>query len=113
MTRAEQHRAAEEGLNEEELALFDLLKKENITKAEREKVKQASRSLLEALHKLIARLERWTEKEQTQAEVKVFILDTLFQELPTPPFTTDEKQAMANSVYQHVWQQSASGGFPA
>jgi type I restriction enzyme R subunit len=110
---AEQHRAAEEGLNEEELALFDLLKKENITKAEREKVKQASRSLLEALHNLIARLERWTEKEQTQAEVKVFILDTLFQELPTPPFTTDEKQAMANSVYQHVWQQSASGGFPA
>ncbi len=108
---AEQHRAAEEGLNEEELALFDLLKKESITKADREKVKQASRSLLDALHKLLARLEGWTKKTQTQAEVQTFILDSISETLPEPPFTADEKQTMAASVYQHVWQQSTSGGF--
>lgn len=43
---AEQRRATEEGLSEEELALFDLLLKDNISKADRERVKQDSRSLL-------------------------------------------------------------------
>lgn len=106
---AEQLRATEEGLSEDELALFDLLKKDNMAKAERERVKLASQSLLDSIRKLIAPLERWTEKEQTQAEVEVFILDHLFRALPTPPFTSEEKQAVAKRVFQHVWQQSASG----
>jgi type I restriction enzyme R subunit len=38
----EQKRAAEEGLNEDELALFDLLFKESISKADRERLKQAA-----------------------------------------------------------------------
>ena len=103
---AEQRRAMEEGLSEDELALFDLLKKENLSKADRERVKLASQSLLDSVRKLIAPLERWTEKEQTQAEVEVFILDHVFQVLPTPPFTDDEKQAIAKLAYQHIWQQS-------
>lgn len=106
----EQRRAAEEGLTEDELALFDLLKKDSLSKADRERVKIASRSLLEAIRKLIAPLERWTEKEQTQAEVEVSILDHVFEELPTPPFTEDEKQMVAKRVYQHIWQQSAAVG---
>ncbi len=105
---AELRRAAEEGLSEEELAVFDLLKKPEMTKADRERVKQASRGLLASIRELIAPLERWTEKEQTQAEVEVFILDRLYGVLPTPPFTPDDKQALAKSVYQHIWQQSAN-----
>jgi type I restriction enzyme R subunit len=103
---AEQRRATEEGLSEEELALFDLLTKETLSKVDRERVKQASRSLLASIQKLIAPLERWTEKEQTQAEVEVFILDHVFASLPTPPFTDEEKQAVAKRVYEHIWHQS-------
>ena len=103
----EQGRAAREGLNEDELALFDLLKKDKLGKAQREKVKQASQALLASLRERLAKLERWTEKEQTQAEVKIFILDQLYMELPTPPFTDEDKQAAAESVYEHIWQQSA------
>jgi hypothetical protein len=29
--------------------------------------------------------------------------------LPTPPFTDDEKEAIAKLAYDHVWQQSARG----
>jgi len=108
---AEQRRAAEEGLDEDELALFDLLKKDKLGKAEREKVKQESRSLLASLRELLAPLERWTEKEQTQAEVETFILDNLYMHLPSPPFTETDKQEAARMVYQHVWQQSVSGLF--
>jgi type I restriction enzyme R subunit len=74
-------------------------------------VKQASQGLLDSLRKLIAQRERWTEKEETKAEVEVLILNELFTVLPTPPFTVDEKAAMAQRVYQHIWQQSASGIF--
>ena len=37
-------RAIEEGLNEDGIALFDLLKKDDLAKAERERVKQADRT---------------------------------------------------------------------
>ena len=46
---AEQKRAVEEGLDEDELALFDLLKKDHLAKAERERVKQESRKLLASI----------------------------------------------------------------
>jgi type I restriction enzyme R subunit len=105
---AEQRRAAEEGLSEDELALFDLLTKDSISKADRERVKQASRTLLESVQELIAPLERWTDKEQTQAEVETFILDHVFLNLPSPPFTEAEKQEVAKRVYQHIWQQSVA-----
>jgi len=98
-------------LTEEEYALFCLLEKENLSNSDRERVKLASKTLLESLQNLVAPLERWTEKEQTQAEVEVFILDRLFEMLPTPPFSEEEKQTVARRVYQHVWQQSASGLF--
>ena len=46
-----------------------------------------------------------------KADVEVFILDEVFASLPSPPFTPDEKKALAASVYVHVWQQAVSGGF--
>lgn len=107
----EQRRAVELGLTEEQLALFDLLKKESLSGSEREKIKTASRELLAELQRLIAPLEQWTEKEQTQAEVEVFILDHVYQALPEPPYTANEKKEVAELVYRHIWQQSASGLF--
>ncbi|MDA8254894.1 MAG: type I restriction endonuclease subunit R [Betaproteobacteria bacterium] len=108
---AEQRRAVELGLTEQQLALFDLLGKESLTGAERELIKQASRELLADLQRLIAPLEQWTEKEQTQAEVEVFILDHVYRALPEPPYTAADKKEAALLVYRHIWQQSASGLF--
>src|SRR5204863_9452513 len=88
----EQKRRVEEGLNEDELALFDLLFKENISKADRERLKQASRSLLASLRQLLEPMRDWTQNTSTQAEVKVFILDSLWQSLPRPPFTEDDTE---------------------
>ena len=108
----EQRRAAEEGLSEDELALFDLFQKPSLTKNERERLKQGSKLLLQELSKLVTPLEQWTQKEQTQAEVEVFILDHLFQMLPSPPFSTRDKEETSRLVYRHIWQQSAHGLFP-
>ncbi len=102
----EQRRAVEEGLSEDQLALFDLLQRDNLTKPERDRIKQASRELLAGVLKVIAPLDRWTEKEQTQAEVETFILDSVYQELPDPPYSQADKQVLAASVYRHIWQRS-------
>jgi len=69
----EQRRAMDENLTEDQLALFDLVQRADLTKADRERIKQASRELLAGVLAVIATLDRWTEKEQTQAEVETFV----------------------------------------
>ncbi len=63
----------------------------------------------------LAELDRFWEKEQTKADVELFILDTVFARLPTPPFSVAEKENLATDVYAYVWQQAVSGehGFGA
>ncbi|PKN12440.1 MAG: type I restriction endonuclease subunit R [Deltaproteobacteria bacterium HGW-Deltaproteobacteria-4] len=107
----EQHKAIEEGLSEEEYALFSLLLRDGINKADRERVKLASQDLLQEIQKLLAPLEQWTQKEQTQAEVEVFILDHLYQKLPSPPFTEQDKQVAAKEVYSFIWNTSTASAF--
>ena len=102
----EQRRALDEGLDEDQLALFDLLQRADLSQAERERIKQASRELLAGVLAVIAPLDHWTEKEQTQAEVETFILDHVYQTLPEPPYTIDDKAQVAQWVYRHIWQQS-------
>ncbi|MCG3145829.1 MAG: hypothetical protein HONDAALG_03524 [Gammaproteobacteria bacterium] len=106
---AEQRRAAEEGLTDAELAVFDLLFKENISKVDRERLKQASRGLLVSLQDLVRPIHDWTQNAATQAEVKVLILNSLWKTLPRPPFTDEETEIVAGQVYDYVWQQSVSG----
>jgi type I restriction enzyme R subunit len=107
----EQRRAMEEGLSEEEYALFCLLQRDDLSKADRERLKQVSQKMLKALQDLLAPLEQWTQKEQTQAEVEIFILDQLYRMLPSPPFTEVDKQAAAKEVYSFIWNTSASSAY--
>ena len=55
---------------------------------------------------VIAPLDRWTEKEQTQAEVEIFIMDQVYLSLPEPPYTPQDKADVAQLFYQHIRQQS-------
>lgn len=102
----EAQRHVREGLTEEELAIFDILTKENISKAARERVKQASKGLLTTLKEQLATMPAWTKNTTTQADVKVLILDALYASLPRPPFTDEEAEALAERLYGFVWQQS-------
>jgi type I restriction enzyme R subunit len=103
----EQHRAVEEGLDDDQLALFDLLFRPDITKADRERLKQASRALLMSIRTLLEPMPKWFENAATQAQVKVLILDSLWNSLPRPPFTDDATTDLAERVYEYVWQRSS------
>ena len=64
--------------------------KDNISQADRNRLKQASQSLLASLRALLTPMYDWTKNTSTQAEVKVCISDNLWQSLPRPPFTDEE-----------------------
>ena len=107
---AEQRRAAEEGLSDDELALFDLLFKDNISKADRERLKQASQALLASLRALAdadARLD--AEHQRRKPRSRCSSLTTSGKSLPRPPFTDAGDRGHRSRVYDYVWQRSASG----
>lgn len=62
-------------LEVKQLALFDLVQRVDLGSADRERFKMCSRELLAGVLAPIAQLDRWSEKEQTQAEVETFILN--------------------------------------
>ena len=41
-------------------------------------------------------------------EQQVLISLASIEALPTPPFSQEDKQAVAKRVYDHIWQQSVS-----
>ena len=69
-----------------------------LNKTVRERIQQAPRDLLASVLAVIAPLDRWTEKEQTQAEVETFIMDQVYLSLPEPPYTPQDKADVAQLV---------------
>jgi len=106
----EERRGVGEQLDEEELALFDLLTKPAIelTEDERDKVKATARDLLVTLKagKLVL---DWRKRQQARAEVRVTIEKVLDLGLPRAyaPELFEEKTA---AVFQHVYDAYHGAG---
>lgn len=82
--REEDERHIREGLTEDELELFDMLKKEKMTKAETQKVKLAAKSLLHRLleehpHVLV---QDWYKDSQSREVVRAAVEKVLDENLP-------------------------------
>lgn len=83
----EEQRAKRENLDEDELAVFDMLvSNKKISDKDRVKVKEVARELLRRLKKKEFLVSRWTEKIQTSAAVQKVVDDLLFLELPRPAY---------------------------
>jgi len=106
----EEQRSVGEQLNEEELALFDLLTKPQIelSAAERDKVKATARELLAALKagKLVL---DWRKRQQARAEVRVTIEKLLDQGLPRV-YTPELFEQKTTAVFQHVYDAYYGAG---
>lgn len=79
----EQQRYVREGFaNDEELSLYDLLFKDDLSKQDIKKIKEVSVDLLSKVKMKIAELDHWTDKQETRATVDNLIRDILWEELP-------------------------------
>jgi len=79
----EEQRYVREGFSsDEELSLYDMLFKDDLSKADIKKIKEVAATLLQKVKAKIAELDHWTDKQETKAAVDNLIRDTLWAELP-------------------------------
>lgn len=97
----EDQRAVKQGLDEEELAVLDLLLKDGLNPDEVLQVKKVAQELLGKLkdEKLVL---DWKKRQETQADVKVTIRDILYDNLPSP-YTEDDCEDRSKKVYYHIY----------
>ena len=103
----EESRAVREGLDEESLAVFDLLRKPDLSGPEIRRIKQVAVELLRTLKAEKLRVDQWREKESTRDAVQVAIHDFLWSDetgLPADGYSDDDVAIISDNVFQHVFR---------
>lgn len=102
----EERRAIREGLSEESLAVFDLLKKPDLTSKEVKRIKAVAVELLETLKAEKLRVNHWRDKEATRDAVRLTIQDFLWsEETGLPEANTEEDvEDKTEAVFVHVFR---------
>jgi len=103
----EDSRAVREGLDEESLAIFDLLKKQDLSASDIKRIKTVAVGLLERLKIEKLRVDHWRDKESTRDAVRIAIRDFLWSDdtgLPLGSYNEDEVNVKAEEVFVHVYR---------
>lgn len=102
MSQEEQRYVREGFSSDEELSLYDLLFKDDLTANEIKKLKAVAVDLLNKIKEKIAALDHWTDKQETRDEVSNLIRDVLWSELPD---SYDETSIFEHKqlVYEYVY----------
>lgn len=107
----EEARAIRENLDEETLAIFDLLRSgKTLDPKESKAVKKVAAETLGKLKAEKLKIERWRESRQITAQVKTIIFDTL-QWLPQDVYSDMEVSEKTIHVYQHIYTRYPGGEF--
>ncbi|MBD5253077.1 MAG: type I restriction endonuclease subunit R [Barnesiella sp.] len=101
----EEKRFVREGFtDDEQLTIYDLLFKENISKSDIDKLKKVSVDLLVMVKNRIASLHNWREKATTTAIIGQLIHDTLYQELPEA-YDISEIEPYSKKLYEYIYER--------
>ena len=108
--KEEEERHIKEDLTEEELEIFDLLRKEKLTEAEEKRVKLAAKMLYETLVQKKSELfvVGWHNDPQPKEKVKGEIITVLNSYLPDS-YGRDIFTQKSNVVYEHIVDQAITG----
>ena len=100
----EQQRYIREGFTtEEELYVYDILFKPELSKAEIKKIKEVSTELLQKIKTIISVSDHWSDKQETMASVDNVIRDILWAELPEcydEKSITDYRDKVKTYIYE-------------
>ncbi len=102
----EESRAVREGLDKESLALFDLLKKDDLTANDIKRIKNVAVELLETLKAERLRVDQWRDKESSRDAVRVTIKDFLWNDtigLPAPAYSDLDVEIRTDAVFKHIF----------
>lgn len=106
----EEERHIREGLTEQELELFDLMKKDKITKAEEVALKNAAQMLLKRLReeKPVVLVQNWEKDQQSQVRVKTAIEEVLDKNIPETYDRLTFKQ-VCDRIYNLIFEKAVNG----
>ena len=101
----EEKRYVREGFeNDEQLSMYDVLFKEDLTKDDIKKLKKVAKDLLEKIKEQLAGMDHPFDKPATKATLYVTIRDLLYQELPES-YSDESISYYRDAVYNFVYQQ--------
>ena len=103
----EERRAVREGLDEESLAIFDLLRKPDLSAKEIKRIKEVAFELLSTLKDKIRAIDHWRDRETTRDAVRIEIHNFLYSDatgLPEDFYTVDDVLAKTDEVFHHVYR---------
>jgi type I restriction enzyme R subunit len=108
--RAEEERHVKEDLSEGELEIFDLLRKDKLSKNEEQRVKLAAKELYATLitRKRELFVVGWQNDAKPKERVRSAIINCLNEALPES-YDRDIFAAKSNRVYQHIVDQAIMG----
>lgn len=82
MNQEEQRYAREGFSSDEELSLYDMLFRDDLSKNDIKKLKEVATTLLRKIKNRIVEIDHWTDKQETKAEIDNLIRNILYDELP-------------------------------
>ena len=101
----EERRYVREGFeNDEQLSMYDLLMKDDLTKAEIKKIKEVAVELLEKIKTQLATMDHPFEKRETKAAIIITIRDTLWEMLPES-YSDESIDSYKDAVFEYVQQR--------
>ena len=101
----EEKRYVREGFeNDEQLSMYDILMKDNLSKEDIKKLKKVAVDLLAKIKDLIATMDHPFDKRETKATIIIAIRDTLWSELPES-YSDESINYYKDAVYNYVSQR--------
>lgn len=104
MLDEEQQRAVREGLDEDSLALFDLLMKPDLEKDDIKRLKAVAVGLYQTLQAQIAAMQDFAAKQATRDQMRITIRDYLWSDKTGLPskYAEPEVEAKTEAVFAHM-----------
>lgn len=104
----EEKRYVREGFdNDEQLSMYDVLMKDNLSKEDIKKLKVVAKELLEKIKVLLASMDHPFDKQETKAAISITIRDILWKELPES-YSDESINYYRDAVYNYVSQHYGS-----
>ena len=104
----EEKRYVREGFeNDEQLSMFDVLMKDDLSKDDIKKLKAVAKELLEKIKAQLATMDHPFDKRETRAAIVVTIRDILWKELPES-YSDESINYYRDAVYRYVSQHYGS-----
>ena len=104
----EEKRYVREGFdNDEQLSMYDVLMKDDLSKDDIKKLKVVAKELLEKIKTQLATMDHPFDKQETRASIIITIRDILWKELPES-YSDESINYYRDAVYNYVSQHYGS-----